>query len=359
MSAIQARKSKISFNPAGTLGFSFVEFTSSDSSLLHPLLTDFGFARVSKHKTKPLTWYQQGDITFLVNDHPYGFTSDFEKVHGSSACAMGFSVEDAKHAFQYALDHGAKNCLPRALEFQVPAIYGIGDSLLYFIDENNTPINHPTHFRTIPRLRPVRNVGLKEIDHLTHNVGQGRMNLWSEFYEDLFNFQEIRYFDIKGKYTGLLSRAMTSPCGKIRIPINESADDNSQIEEYLQEYNGEGIQHIALTTDNIVDTVQRLRSNGIKFMNVPDEYYDQIESRLPGHQQDINRLREQSILIDGHKENGEWKLLLQIFTETLIGPIFFEIIQRLGDEGFGEGNFQALFEAMEADQIRRGVISVE
>ncbi|MEH6345731.1 MAG: 4-hydroxyphenylpyruvate dioxygenase [Bermanella sp.] len=361
MGAKQARSSDTSFNPTGTQGFAFVEFASAHASKLHDLFKQMGFSAVLKHVNKPLTWYQQGEIFFLVNDHPYGFTKDFEKIHGDCACAMGFKVDDAKIAYDYALQHGAKNCLPRMLEFQVPAIYGIGGSLLYFIDEHNNPSSKtvkskPAQLFNSLNQPPQEDVGLLEIDHLTHNVHQGKMNSWAHFYEDIFNFTEIRYFDIKGKHSGLLSRAMTSPCGKIKIPINESRDDQSQIEEYLKEYNGEGIQHIALTSNDIIATVKKLKKNGVKFMDVPDSYYENIDKRLPGHAQEINALKEHKILIDGHIENGQWKLLLQIFTDTMIGPIFFEIIQRLGDDGFGEGNFQALFEAMEDDQLRRGTL---
>jgi len=362
MGALHTPAEQSAFNPTGTEGFAFVEFTSAQPDLLNTLLKKLGFSAVSKHTNKPLTWYQQGNIYFLVNDHPYGFTANFEQCHGPSACAMGFCVKDASQAYQYAISHGAQQCLPRSLEFQVPAIYGIGDSVLYLVDSNNNPATDSKHFKKLSASSEFTNipaVGLLDIDHLTHNVFQGKMNNWAGFYQDIFNFHEIRYFDIKGKHTGLLSRAMTSPCGKIKIPINEATDDQSQIEEYLRDYNGEGIQHIALTTNDIIDTVKQLKSNGIEFMAVPDSYYDMIEKRLPGHQQDIDQLREHSILIDGHKENGRWKILLQIFTTTVIGPIFFEIIQRLGDEGFGEGNFQALFEAMESDQIRRGIIKPE
>ncbi len=363
MGAKHARTSHASFNPAGTQGFAFVEFTSAQQTLLHTLFKQLGFNAVSKHASKPLTWYQQGEIFFLVNDQPYGFTKDFEQQHGASACAMGFSVNDAQQAYEYAQQHGAKKCLPRMLEFQVPAIYGIGESLLYFIDKKNNPFSASksaatkNHFEEVKTTQKSPSVGLLEIDHLTHNVHRGKMDQWAGFYEEIFNFREIRYFDIKGKHSGLLSRAMTSPCGKIKIPINESRDEHSQIEEYLKEYNGEGIQHIALTTKDIVSTVKKLKQNGVKFMDVPDSYYERIDERLPGHAQEINALREHKILIDGHLENGQWKLLLQIFTDTMIGPIFFEIIQRLGDDGFGEGNFQALFEAMEDDQIRRGTLN--
>ncbi len=361
MGAKQARSSDTSFNPTGTQGFAFVEFTSAQASMLHTLFKQLGFSAVSKHVSRPLTWYQQGEVFFLVNDHPHGFTKDFEQQHGDCACAMGFKVDDAQYAYGYALKNGAKKCLPRMLEFQIPAIYGIGGSLLYFIDDLNNPYaktdqSEKSHLFTATKEPLQEDVGLLEIDHLTHNVHRGKMDTWANFYEDIFNFREIRYFDIKGKHSGLLSRAMTSPCGKIKIPINESRDEHSQIEEYLKEYNGEGIQHIALTTNNIIETVKKLKHNGVKFMDVPDSYYEKIDARLPGHAQEINALKEHKILIDGHIENGQWKLLLQIFTDTMIGPIFFEIIQRLGDDGFGEGNFQALFEAMEDDQLRRGTL---
>lgn len=359
MNVLPTQSQNTLHNPAGTDGFAFIEFTSADQSLLHSLFKQLGFSPLSHHKEKPLTWYHQGGIYFLVNDQPYGFTEKFESVHGPSACAMGFKVQNAREAYQHAMRQGARSCKPKMLEFQVPAIYGIGDSVLYLVDDTTRETVYEDLFYSIADVEGVQDVGLKLIDHLTHNVYRGHMDKWARFYEKTFSFYEMRYFKIQGEHTGLLSRAMTSPCGKIKIPINESRDQSSQIEEFLNEYKGEGIQHIALTTNNIIETVSALRENGIQFMDVPDSYYDMIDERLPGHQQDVNKLREHQILLDGYKQDNQWHLLLQIFTAPLIGPIFFEIIQRLGDEGFGEGNFQALFEAMERDQVKRGVLKVE
>ncbi len=349
-------------NPAGTEGFEFVEFSSPSLGQLTALFHQMGFHSFAQHKTRPLTWFKQGDIHFLVSEEDHGFASDFSGQHGPSACAMGFKVSDADKAFQYALSREAKPCKRKMLEFRAPAIHGIGDSLLYLVDDSVRERLYRDQFELVENEVPVLNsgfnsAGLTYIDHLTHNVQRGHMDPWAEFYHRVFNFREIRYFDIKGAKTGLHSRAMTSPCGKIRIPVNESTDDKSQIEEFLQAYRGEGIQHIALGSDDIYKTVSALRKNGIKFMDVPDTYYDMIAERLPGHHEAIDKLREHRILIDGHMESGKLVLLLQIFTENLIGPIFFEIIQRKGDEGFGEGNFQALFESIERDQIARGVLS--
>mgnify|MGYP000276405438 FL=1 len=345
------------FNPMGTDGFAFVEFAAPDPNQLRTLFHALGFRRVGHHISKPLYWYQQGNIRFLISEETNGFSSNFKNVHGPSACAMGFTVNNAKKALNYAKRHHADPCQRRTLELQIPAIYGIGDSLLYLVDEQGRQSIFNDYFEADTE-DATGSTGLLEIDHLTHNVHQGHMDQWANFYEDIFNFHQIRYFDIKGKATGLVSRAMTSPCGKIRIPINESTDKNSQIEEYLQEYNGEGIQHIALTTKNIYRTVEQLKSNGIQFLDVPDTYYEMLEDRLPQHGEDIEQLQKHKILVDGATEDGEHRLLLQIFTDTVIGPIFFEIIQRKGDEGFGEGNFQALFESIERDQIERGVLKV-
>ncbi|QUM86946.1 4-hydroxyphenylpyruvate dioxygenase [Moritella sp. 28] len=347
-------------NPAGTEGFEFVEFSSPDPKQLAMLFQQLGFHPHARHQTRPLTWFKQGDIHFLVSTEGRGFASEFAKQHGPSACAMGFKVTDADKAYQHALSREAKPCKRKILEFGVPAIYGIGESLLYLVDDDVRTRLYQEQFELTGETENAsKSAGLTYIDHLTHNVHCGHMDPWAEFYERIFNFREIRYFDIKGAMTGLRSRAMTSPCGNLRIPINESSDDKSQIEEFLQEYHGEGIQHIALGTDDIYQTVSTLRAHGIEFMDIPDTYYDMIAERLPGHHEAIEKLRENRILIDGHMESGELVLLLQIFTKTLIGPIFFEIIQRKGDEGFGEGNFQALFESIERDQLVRGVLSTK
>jgi len=343
-------------NPMGTDGFEFVEYTAPDVDQLKRLFEQLGFTAVARHRSKDVTLYRQGEVNFIVNAEPDSFAQAFARVHGPSACAMAFRVKDAGAALRRARSLGARTVAGRVgpMELNIPAIEGIGTSLIYLVDRYGDRTIYDVDFVPVPGAEAVpRGAGLTYIDHLTHNVHRGRMDLWAEFYERLFNFREIRYFDIEGKLTGLKSRAMTSPCGKIRIPINESADDKSQIEEYLRAYRGEGIQHIALGTADIYATVEALRGRGVTFMDVPETYYDMVEARLPGHGEDLPRLRKNRLLIDGSPGGG---LLLQIFTKTVIGPIFFEIIQRKGDEGFGEGNFRALFESIERDQIARGVI---
>jgi len=343
-------------NPMGTDGFEFVEYTAPDPEQLKRLFEQLGFAAVARHRSKSVTLYRQGEVNFIVNAEPDSFAQAFARVHGPSVCAMAFRVRDAGAALKRAKSLGAKPVSGPVgpMELNIPAIEGIGNSLIYLVDRYGDRTIYDVDFVPVAGAEAVpRGAGLTYIDHLTHNVHRGRMDLWAEFYERLFNFREIRYFDIEGKLTGLKSRAMTSPCGKIRIPINESADDKSQIEEYLRAYRGEGIQHIALGTSDIYVTVEGLRAGGVTFMDVPDTYYEMTESRLPGHGEDIARLQRNRLLIDGSPGGG---LLLQIFTKTVIGPIFFEIIQRKGDEGFGEGNFRALFESIERDQIARGVL---
>ena len=345
-------------NPMGTDGFEFVEYTAADPAQLEALFTRLGFKAVAKHRSKNVLLFKQGDVNFILNAEPSSFAQSFARVHGPSACAMAFRVKDAAYAVRRAESLGAKVFTGAVgpMELNIPAIQGIGGSLIYLVDRYGPSTIYDVDFVPLPGAEPVPfGVGLAQIDHLTHNVHRGRMNEWSTFYERLFNFREIRYFDIEGKATGLVSKAMTSPCGKIRIPINESSDDKSQIEEYLRAYNGEGIQHIALSTENIYETVEALQKKSVKFMDTPESYYELIGNRLPYHGEDTERLRKDRILIDGAPtEDGG--ILLQIFTDTVIGPIFFEIIQRKGDEGFGEGNFRALFESIELDQIRRGVI---
>jgi len=346
-------------NPLGTDGFEFVEYAAPDPAALGALFERLGFVAVARHRSKAVTLYRQGDVNFVLNAEPDSFAQSFARVHGPSACAMAFRVRNAAKALESAVAKGAWPVAGKVgpMELNIPAIKGIGDSLLYLVDRYGPKGTiYDVDFEPIPGAqRDPAGVGFTIVDHLTHNVHRGRMAEWSEFYERLFNFKEIRYFDIEGKLTGLRSKAMTSPCGKIRIPINESSDDKSQIQEYLVAYKGEGIQHIALGTRDIYASVETLNARGIKFLPVPASYYDMIDARLPGHGEDLGRLRRNAILIDGAptKEGGR---LLQIFTETMIGPIFFEIIQRKGDEGFGEGNFKALFESMERDQIARGVL---
>ncbi|MDE1252114.1 4-hydroxyphenylpyruvate dioxygenase [Vibrio aestuarianus] len=351
------------YNPLGTDGFEFVEYTAANQAgikQLKALFMSLGFAEIAKHRSKEAWLYRQGDINFIVNAQPHSQAESFAREHGPSVCGMAFRVADASIAMEHALANGGKEYKTQIgpMELSIPAIYGIGDSLLYFVDRYGSQSIYDVDFKFYPdavERVATANVGLYEIDHLTHNVRQGHMDVWSGFYERIGNFREIRYFDIEGKLTGLVSRAMTAPCGKIRIPINESSDDKSQIEEFIREYNGEGIQHIALATDDIYATVNTLRERGMDFMPTPDTYYEKVNERVEGHQEDVEQLKDLRILIDGAPMKDG--ILLQIFTQTVIGPVFFEIIQRKGNEGFGEGNFKALFESIEEDQIRRGVLS--
>ena len=347
-------------NPMGTDGFEFVEYTGPDPQALGALFERMGFVAAARHRSKDVTLYKQGDVNFILNAEPESFAQAFARLHGPSVCAIAFRVADAAKAYDRAVKLGAKPVHGQLgpMELNIPAIEGIGGSLIYLVDRYGDRTIYDVDFVPLSADAPAPGVGLTGIDHLTHNVHRGRMARWAEFYERLFNFREIRYFDIEGQLTGLRSKAMTSPCGKIRIPINESADDKSQIAEYLEAYHGEGIQHIALATADIYATVEALRARGISFMSVPDTYYEAVDTRVPDHGEDLARLRRDRILIDGAPA-GDQGLLLQIFTDTVIGPIFFEIIQRKGNEGFGEGNFRALFESIERDQIRRGVLKAE
>jgi 4-hydroxyphenylpyruvate dioxygenase len=342
----------------GTDGFEFIEYTAPDPAALGDLFERLGFVLAARHRSKQVALYRQGDVNFILNSEPDSFAQSFARVHGPSICAIALRVTDAAATLRGAVALGAKaeSGPVGPMELNIPAIRGIGGSLIYLVDRYGERTIYDVDFIPVPgALSRPAGVGLVSVDHLTHNVHRGRMDQWVEFYERLFGFREIRTFHIEGKLTGLHSKALVSPCGKIRIPINESADDKSQIEEYLAAYHGEGIQHVALATNDIYATVEALKARGIRFLETPDAYYDLIAKRLPGHGEDIERLRRQRIQIDG-EAGPDGKRLLQIFTETIIGPIFLEIIQRKGDEGFGEGNFQALFEAMELDQIRRGTL---
>jgi 4-hydroxyphenylpyruvate dioxygenase len=364
-------------NPMGTDGFEFIEYAAPDPEALGRLFVTMGFAAIARHRNKNVTLYRQGEVNFIINAEPDSFAQRFARSHGPSICAIAFRVNDAAQAYRRALELGAWGFDNKTgpMELNIPAIKGIGDSLIYFVDRwqgkngarpgaiGNISI-YDVDF--VPLLdaqgQPVNahplGHGLSQIDHLTHNVYRGRMKEWAEFYETLFNFKEVRYFDIEGKLTGLKSKAMTSPCGKIRIPINESSDDQSQIAEYLHLYHGEGIQHVALSTPDIYASVQGMQDAGVVFQDTIETYFDLIDQRLPRHGENLAELRRLRILIDGATHQGAPnELLLQIFTKEVIGPIFFELIQRKGNEGFGEGNFKALFESIELDQIRRGVLS--
>ncbi|HEX8262274.1 MAG TPA: 4-hydroxyphenylpyruvate dioxygenase [Allosphingosinicella sp.] len=340
-------------NPLGLDGFEFVEFTSPDPEAMADLFVKLGFVHAGNHRRIDVRHYAQGDINFLLNMEAVGHADEFRRAHGPSASAMAFRVRDSREALRMAVERGA---VAAEGAYGYPAIEGIGGSLLYLVDRYGAETLYDSDFAPVgDGARNPVGAGLHTLDHLTHNVFRGRMNHWAQFYERIFNFREIRYFDIEGQQTALLSRAMTAPDDKIRIPLNESQDEVSQIAEYLRDYNGEGIQHIALATDDIFATVDTLRAAGIRFQDSPETYYDMIDERLPGHDHDIEQMRKRRILIDGSPETGEG-LLLQIFTENMIGPIFFEIIQRKGNQGFGEGNFKALFESIELDQVRRGVL---
>ncbi|MBI3531466.1 MAG: 4-hydroxyphenylpyruvate dioxygenase [Burkholderiales bacterium] len=351
-------------NPMGLMGFEFVEFASPVPNVLEPLFEKMGFSLVARHRSKDVLLYRQGEINFIVNREPRSLASYFAAEHGPAACGLAFRVRDAHKAYARALELGAQPIeIPTGpMELRLPAIRGIGGAPLYLIDrfEDGKSI-YDIDFEWVegvPR-RPSGH-GLRLIDHLTHNVYRGRMAYWGQFYERLFNFREIRYFDIQGEYTGLTSKAMTAPDGKIRIPLNEESSRGAgQIEEFLMQFNGEGIQHVALLTDDLLASVDALQLAGIPLMTAPNEvYYDMLSERLPGHGQPVPELQARGILLDGSTADGRPRLLLQIFSQTLLGPVFFEFIQRQGDEGFGEGNFKALFESLERDQVRRGALRV-
>ena len=344
-------------NPLGTDGFEFVEFTAPEPDRLKGLFEQMGFVAIARHRSKDVLRFAQGDINFILNMEPSGQPAAFRAHHGPSANAMAFRVRDAGQALKLAVERGAKAVEGRVgpMELNIPAIEGIGGSLLYLVDRYGAQEIYDVDFVPIEGARASEEVGLTYLDHLTHNVHRGQMATWADFYERIFNFREIRYFDIEGKQTGLLSKAMTSPCGKIRIPLNESQDQHSQIEEFLRDYRGEGIQHIALGTNDIYQSVETMVAHGVRFQESPDTYYEMLNARVADHGENLQRLQADGILLDGAPTEGQG-LLLQIFTQNMIGPIFFEVIQRKGNEGFGEGNFRALFESIEADQIRRGVI---
>ena len=348
-------------NPMGLDGFEFVEYAAPDPKLLDTTFRQLGFCPIAQHRSKNVTLYAQGNMNFIINNEKGSYADFYAQEHGPSACGMAFRVKDSHKAYDRAIALGAQPFdIPTGpMELRLPAIRGIGGAPLYLIDryEDGASI-YDIDFEYFDNVeRHPKGCGLLEIDHLTHNVYRGRMHYWAGFYEKFFNFKEIRFFDIKGEYTGLTSKAMTAPDGRIRIPLNEEASQGvGQIEEFLMAYNGEGIQHIALSTDDIIDTYDRLKANGVPFMTPPpDTYYEMLDERIPGHGEPVSELQKRGLLLDGTTED-EPRLLLQIFTETVLGPVFFEIIQRKKDEGFGEGNFTALFESIERDQINRGVL---
>ncbi len=347
-------------NPAGTDGFEFVEFAHPEPQELRDLFAKMGFDLVARHKTKPLVeLWQQGDVTYILNADPESFADKFVAEHGPCAPSMGWRVVDAQKAHDHAVSKGAEPYDGADKTMNAPAIKGIGGSLIYFIDQYYDTSPYNEEFAWIKESKP-RGEGFYYLDHLTHNVYRGNMDKWFKFYGDLFNFREIRFFDIQGKFTGLYSRALTSPCGRIRIPINEDRGETGQIVSYLKKYKGEGIQHIAVGSEDIYASTDAIAENGLKFMPGPNQsYYDMSKDRVTDHDEPLDRMMKHGILIDGEGvvDGGETRILLQIFSKTVIGPIFFEFIQRKGDDGFGEGNFQALFESIEREQIASGEIS--
>ncbi|UTW11400.1 4-hydroxyphenylpyruvate dioxygenase [Marinobacterium rhizophilum] len=352
-------------NPLGTDGFEFIEFASPTPGVLEPIFEMMGFVKVARHRSKAVDLFRQGNINFIVNSEPKSMAAYFAVEHGPGACAMAFRVKNAKQAYEKALELGAQPVdMPTGpMEVRLPAIKGIGGAPIYLIDRYGDEGSiYDIDFEYIDGVEcNPEGCGFHTLDHLTHNVYRGRMSYWANFYESIFGFREIRYFDIKGEYTGLTSRALTAPDGKIRIPLNEEAEGgNGQIEEFLMQFNGEGIQHIALACDDLLACWDKLKARGVPFMTQPPaSYYEMLEERLPGHGEPVGELQARGILLDGSTEGGEPRLLLQIFSETLLGPVFFEFIQRKQDDGFGEGNFKALFESIERDQVSRGVIKTD
>ncbi len=343
-------------NPAGTDGFEFVEFGHPEPQQLRDLFAKMGYTHTATHKTKAIEIWQQGDITYVINAEPGTHAAEFIEKHGPCAPSMAWRVVDAEHALEHAVARGAKEYTGPGKTMDVPAIYGIGDSLIYFVDQYYETSPYNAEFDWVANAHP-EGVGFYYLDHLTHNVFKGNMDTWFRFYGNLFHFKEIRFFDIEGKYTGLFSRALTSPCGKIRIPINEDRGETGQIVNYLKKYQGEGIQHIAVGARDIYEATDAIAEKGIRFMpGPPDAYYELSKTRVEGHEEPLDRMKKHGILIDGEGvvDGGETKILLQIFSKTVIGPIFFEFIQRKGDDGFGEGNFKALFESIEAEEMANG-----
>lgn len=343
-------------NPIGLNGVNFIEYSGPDAQYLNSLFSRLGFKEVSSIHAKNIKLYRQGNVNFILNCEPQTFATQFAQKHGPCICSTGFYVEDADHAFKTAIQRGAKafdgNEHQRgATPFQ--AIYGIGDSLIYFMDDKNIKKLYEELFKVPAYDNSVMGFGLLEVDHFTNNVPVGEMQKWCDFYSKVFNFRETRYFDIRGKQTGLISKVMRSPCGKFSVPINEPSDQKSQIQEYLDEYKGSGIQHLALLTNDIVTTLETMKDSNIEFLTPPPAtYYKMLKDRLPNVNEDIARLEKNAILVDGDDQG----YLLQIFTKNVIGPIFYELIQRKNHSGFGEGNFQALFDSIERDQKERGYL---
>lgn len=341
------------YNPLGLRGIEFTEFANADITYMHQIFTAFGFSQLKKFRNKKITYYKQNGIHFLLNEERQGFSAEFTQKHGPAICSMGWRVDDAEKAREVAITNGAQGADPKVTELPYPAIYGIGESLIYFIDRFGEKGSiFEQDFVDLENPNIVPDLGFQEIDHLTNNVYKGTMEKWANFYKEVFGFTEIRYFDIRGEQTGLISYALRSPDGSFCLPINEGKDEKSQIDEYLREYNGPGVQHLAFSTNNILDSLDRLDHNTIDTLDIAPDYYRKVFDRVPHVSEDKGRIEKHRVLVDGDEKG----YLLQIFTKNLFGPIFIEIIQRKNNLGFGEGNFQALFEAIERDQKKRGVL---
>jgi len=341
-------------NPCGLRGLAFLELAAPDPDAIHRLLLAFGFSRTMRHATRPVDVYEQGAIRLLLDRSRTGFAAEFTAAHGPCICAMGLESDDAHAAAATAIARGATRApgdLARADATALPAIRGIGDSLIYFVDPRDTW----TTLGFVPLDRPDRvpSKGFTAIDHLTNNVPRGELERWARFYADTFGFTEVRYFDIKGVKTGLHSFALRSPCGSFCIPINEGTETGSQIDEYLELYRGPGIQHLAFLTDDILGSLRALEGTPIEFLDIDEEYYRDVFDRVPNVREDRAEIARRDVLVDGDADG----YLLQIFTKNLIGPIFIELIQRRNHASFGEGNFGALFRSIERDQQRRGYLS--
>lgn len=343
-------------NPVGILGFEFVEFATPNFEGLHKLFSDLGFSRTMSHTQMKADYYNQGDIHFIINRENGSFAESFMKQHGPCACATGWRVEDAQKAFEIAISRGARPA-PQSDYVRngrkIPAILGVGDSVIYFIDDHKNPNRYEEMgFKKDPQAHLVPSKGFALMDHLTNNVYQGQLKPLADFYKNVFGFEEVRYFDIRGQKTGLLSFALRSPCGSFCIPINEGTEAKSQINEYLREYKGPGIQHIALLTPNMLKTMDAMQGADFDTLDIDSDYYDEVFKRVPNVTEDHGQIKHYNLLVDGD-DSG---YLIQIFSQNVIGPIFFEFIQRKNNLGFGEGNFGALFRAIERDQERRGVL---
>ncbi|WP_440875493.1 4-hydroxyphenylpyruvate dioxygenase [Thalassotalea sp. PLHSN55] len=342
-------------NPLNLRGIEFTEYATPDSDFMEKAFHGFGFSKTKKFKGRDIDYFNQHDIHFFLNKEQKGFSREFAKSHGPAICSMGWRVDDAKFAFEEAIKRGAKSAEAVENKLPYPAIYGIGDSLIYFIDifgDRGSIYEHDCVAHDTPVI--VKDKGFKAVDHLTNNVYQGTMQKWADFYKDVFGFTEVRYFDIKGEKSALVSYALQSPCGKFSIPINEGkGTNNNQIDEYLDEYNGPGVQHLAFITDDLVSSLDQLDKSIIDTLHIVPEYYDDVFDRIPWVKEDHQKIRDHQILVDSQNENS---YLLQIFTKNIFGPIFIEMIQRVDDKGFGEGNFTALFKSIELNQMERGVL---